>query len=81
LKALSGLKIRLEGSLQVYVGKTTVVSALDVTAIKSTESPVKGLDVNAVNIPSMISPGDGLTRSGLVVETGFGLLLTRQQKT
>jgi hypothetical protein len=59
LKALSGLKIQPEGFSQIYVGKTTVVSAVDVGAMKSIGSGVKSSVVNGVNIPSMISPDVG----------------------
>ena len=56
---LSEMKILLDGISQNYVGKTTVVSAVDVTATKYTERPVKGLDVNGVNTRPMISLEDG----------------------
>jgi hypothetical protein len=63
LKVLSELKTQLESSLKLYVGKTTVVSAVDVGVTKSTESPGKSSDVNGVNILFMISMDDGLIES------------------
>ena len=78
LKSLENL-IRTENTARkfftrVYVGKTTVVSAVDVTATKYTESTVIGLDVNAVNTLSMISTDAELTKSGLAAAIGFELL-------
>ena len=70
--SLSELKIMLNGISQNYVGKTTVVSAVDVAAATSTKSPIHDTAVGVVATGFMTSAVDGSIESTSPAHSGCG---------
>ena len=66
------MKILLDGISQNYVGKTTVVSAVDVAAATSTKSPIHATAAGAVATSSMTSAHDGSIESTSPAHNGCG---------
>ena len=66
------MKILLDDISQNYVGKTTVVSALDVAAATSTKSPIHATAAGVVDTGSMTSVVDGSIESTSPAHSGCG---------